>query len=106
MVITPSPQQDGETLWHVSEAERETTFDEWGTAQVLQLQCGVMWFTLTDRVREFFNLWREEWLRWQGQDQAAFLRALNRFPLKVWLLGRPFDGGAVVGHRWGVLRES
>ncbi len=104
MVIVPSTQQDDGLLHHVSEVEREATFSELGTSDVLQLQGGAFWFRRNERMAALFEAWREEWLRWKDQDQAALLRALNRAPVKLWLLGRPFNGGAVVGHRFGMAR--
>lgn len=105
MVIVPSTQQDDGLLHHVSEAEREATFSELGTSDVLQLQGGVFWFRRNERTMALFDAWREEWLRWKGQDQGALLRALNRAPVRLWLLGRPFNGGTVVGHRFGMARS-
>jgi len=105
MVIVPSTQQGDGLLHHVSEAERETTFSELGNSDALQLQGGVFWFRCNDRTAALFEAWREEWLRWKDQDQAALLRALSKAPVKLWLLGRPFNGGAVVGHRFGMARS-
>lgn len=103
MVIVPSSNQGDDLLWHVSEEEREATFDECGY-NPLQLQAGVFWFARTMRTKAFFQAWREEWLRWQGEDQGAFTRALRRSPLKLWLLGRPFNGGPVIQHHFGACR--
>lgn len=105
MVIVPSTQQDDGLLHHVSEAEREATFSELGTSDVLQLQGGVFWFRRSERALALFDAWRAEWLRWKDQDQGALLRALNKVPVKLWLLGKPFNGGAVVGHRFGMARS-
>ena len=105
MVIVPSSNQGSELLYHVSEAEREATLSELGNSDVLQLQGGAFWFQRNERTLALFDAWRAEWLRWKGQDQGALLRALNKAPVRLWLLGRPFNGGAVVGHRFGMARE-
>ena len=105
IVMTLSTQQGDGLLHHVSEAEREVTLSELGTSDVVQLQGGVFWFRRNERTLALFEAWREEWLRWKGQDQGALLRALNRAPVRLWLLGRPFNGGAVVGHRFGMARS-
>ncbi len=104
LVITPSQHQGDECFWHVDDIERETTFSEIGYIP-LQLQCGVMAYQINDRIHEFFSIWHDEWLRWKDEDQAAFMRALNEVPLKIWLLGRPWNGGAVVGHNHGRCRD-
>ena len=103
MVIVPSASQGNDLLWHISEEEREVTFDECGY-HPLQLQAGVFWFAKNIRTKAFFHAWREEWLRWSGEDQGAFTRALRRSPLKLWLLGRPFNGGPVIQHHFGACR--
>jgi hypothetical protein len=71
----------------------------------LQLGGGVFWFVKNERTARFFDLWREEWKRWQGQDQAALIRALQRAPLKVWCLSKMWNGGDVIAHRWGTARR-
>lgn len=103
MVIVPSMNQGDELLWHITPEERETTFDECGY-HPLQLQAGVFYFAKNDRTRAFFQAWNEEWLRWHGEDQGAFTRALHSCPLKLWLLGRVYNGGAVIQHHFGACR--
>ncbi len=100
LVITPSDHQAQEVMWHVDEGEREATLDALACVP-LALQGGVFFWRKNERTRAFFRAWREEWLRWKGQDQGALLRALWRAPLRVWVLGRPFNGGSVVQHRFG-----
>lgn len=104
VVIVPSGNQGKDAFWHVSDAERRETFKAMGFVP-LQLQCGVMWFSKSARVNAFFAAWREEWERYSDQDQAAFARALQRVPLKIWLFGSPFNGGAVIAHRFGMARQ-
>ena len=104
IVMTPSRNQDDDLMWHISDGEREATLQALGY-RPLALQCGVMWMARNERTREFWQVWHEEWLRYGEEDQAAFLRALNRVPLKVWLLGFPWNGGAIIEHRFGACRS-
>ena len=100
--MVPSGNQGTDLLWHVDEEEREATLDE--VLNPLQLQAGVFWFKRNERTELLFTEWRKEWLRWKGQDQAAFLRALARAPVRMWILGFPFNGGAVIAHLFGRTR--
>lgn len=104
IAIAYSPAQGGDALWHVSEEERTATITELGY-QPLQLQGGVIFFRKCEAVKAFFAAWREEWQRWRGQDQGALLRALHRSPVRLWLLGRDWNGGALIEHRYGAARE-
>lgn len=103
VVMAPSAQQGDGWLWHVGQAERNETAHEIGITGV-QLQAGVIGFRKGEAVARLFSIWRDEWERWEGQDQAALLRALYREPVRVWLLGRPWNGGAVIEHRFGAVR--
>ena len=103
IAVAPSPAQGGDALWHVSDGEREATIGELGY-QPLQLQGGVFFFRKCEAVGRFFAAWREEWSRWKGQDQGALLRALHRSPVRMWVLGRDWNGGALVEHRYGAAR--
>lgn len=105
LIITPSVNQHGECLIHLSEQERDETWAEVGYIP-LQLQGGLFAFRKSAVMSEFFAVWRDEWQRYQDQDQGAMLRALHKVPLRLWLLGRPFNGGAVVGHRFGTARRA
>ncbi len=102
MAIAPSTQQGASLLWHVGDAERRATLDGLGNAEALGLQAGV--FGFRRGLGAFWGAWREEWLRYNDQDQAALLRALAREPVRLWLLGRPWNGGALVEHRFGCAR--
>lgn len=104
LVITPSQNQGTDVLWHVASDERKATIDEIGYTP-LQLQAGVFLFRKNESTRRLFEAWRAEWLRWQDQDQAALLRALRVVPVKTWLLGRPWNGGAVIAHNFGRVRN-
>ncbi len=106
LAIVPSTNQtDNDLLWHVSKPEREATYDMLGY-QPVQLQGGVFSFRKSHAIGRLFAYWRVEWKRWHDQDQAALLRALARQPVKVWLMGRPFNGGAVIAHLFGKAREK
>lgn len=89
---------------HLSEEERDVTRFELGD-HLVQFNSGVIWFRKTKRIKRLFNLWRSEWLRWKDKDQAALLRALHQCPVKIWLMGKPFNGGQVVQHRFGGCRR-
>ena len=101
MALTVSDHQGDSWLWHVGEAEREATMQSTGT-KALQLQAGLMFFRKTAAVHRLFAQWRAEWRG--DQDQAALLRALYQEPAKVWLLGKAWNGGAIVNHRFGACR--
>lgn len=103
-VIVPSKASGSEWQWHVGEPERQYTADALGYLG-LELGGGVFYFRKTEAVQAFFEAWSREWLVYQGEDQCALLRALACHPLKLWLLGYPFNGGAAIGHRWGAVRE-
>lgn len=107
VVITPSEAQGADALWHIKAEERQVTLDELGTWQggYLQLQAGVFFIRRSIQTRDFMLTWEQEWRRWQDQDQAAFLRALALSPIRVWLLGRPWNGGAVIQHKFGRARD-
>lgn len=99
LVMVPSLPQGEGSLRHLSEEERDVTMAE--TMRPLQLNTGVMWFKKTDHVKALFAEWRRQWWRYKDKDQGAFLRALHKYPVSLWLLGRPFNAGAVVGHLFG-----
>ena len=107
MVIIPSSQQGDDLLWHVGDVERNETLERYGCADVLQLQGGVFWFRRNEETKRFFDLWRYEWLIYQGEDQAALLRAMKRSPVKIHLLGFPFNrsNGAIISHKCGAIRQ-
>lgn len=102
MAITASDHQEQEWLWHVGDNERAETEERHG--RLVQLQGGMMFVAKNDRTRLLFEAWQYEWSRYQGEDQAALLRALQIAPVKLWLLGRDYNGGALVEHRFGRAR--
>ena len=103
LAIVPSIPQGGELLGHCSQAERNATIWEC-RIDPLQLNTGALWFRKSYRVRLLFQAWRDEWMRWQDKDQGALLRALEKRTVHIALLGRPYNGGAIVGHRFGMAR--
>lgn len=102
LAITASTHQDIGWMWHGGEAERHATLDECGRA--LQLQGGVWFAARTPNVRAFMGCWLEQWERWTAVDQGALMRALERVPVRVWMLGRDWNGGALVEHLFGRAR--
>ena len=102
LVITASDNQETRLLWHVSDADRELTLMD--NPRPLQLQGGVFFACKTDRTRAFFQAWREEWAKFGTQDQGALIRALGREPVRTWLLGKPYNGGELVTHRFGAAK--
>ncbi len=101
LVITHSQRQiRNENLWHLGSEERGATYKEIDEPFPVILQGGVFAYN-RETTRNFFQAWREEWERWHGPDQGALLRALKREPVKVWLMGRPFNAGYLVEHRCG-----
>jgi lipopolysaccharide biosynthesis glycosyltransferase len=105
MAITASDNQERDWCWHVGEDEREQTMLDY-CCQPVQLQAGVMFVRKCENTHRLFEAWREEWLRWQDQDQAALLRALKRAPVKLWILGKDYNGGRLVSHLYGKLRNK
>lgn len=105
VVMSPSSNQGTDCLWHVSETERSATWRVYQSREILQLQAGVMWVRKCFATEELFRAWQIEWLVEKQYDQAALLRALHRAPVKLYLLGRPFNGGAVVAHHCGQVSQ-
>lgn len=103
MVIVPSIPQHDEMLGHLSEAERLETISEC-RIDSMQLNTGVMWFRRSYRMGMLFREWRTQWLQHKDKDQGALMRALERRKAYVAILGRPYNGGAVVAHRFGMAR--
>ena len=104
MVIAPSRHQETSWLWHAAESERIVTQEVCGRA--LQWQMGVWFAARNERVAALFRRWLAEWERWGMVDQGAFLRALEDTPVRIWALGGPWNGGAVVQHLFGRARSG
>lgn len=101
MVLTSSGRQGDDLLGNCDGKDRKMTIDTLRTSNLLGLQCGVMWIRKSPKLSSLFSAWREEWSKFKSKDQAAFLRALWRVPVSIWLLGRPFNGGNVIEHHFG-----
>jgi hypothetical protein len=99
MAITLSIHQETGWLWNATAAERQVTEQE--GLRLVQLQGGVFFVANTEQVRRFFETWLVEWERWGQIDQGALMRAQRQVPLRVWLFGRDWNGGALVEHRYG-----
>lgn len=105
MVMATSDRQQGELCWQCTDDERQATRLDTAT-EPLGLQAGVMFVAKNERTTALFSKWRAEWERWQGPDQGALLRALYSNPVKLWLLGRDWNGGRLVTHRFGMARAA
>ena len=66
--------------------ECDATWKLMGTREALQYNGGMMAFRRCDRTREFFGLWQREYQRWCKRDQAALLRAVHTYPLRLFVL--------------------
>jgi len=86
------------------EEERAVTLAELGDCWPPMFNTGVMWFRRTERTERLWHAWAEEWQRFRRHDQGALLRALNRAPVALWLMGRLFNGGEIVEHLFGRAR--
>lgn len=103
LAIAPSKNQGNDLFAHIkNEEEKEATLREIGNWQPVQLQAGLFFFSC-ERCAGLFAEWRRQWQRWNGQDQAALLRALDKCPVRVWLLSKQWNGenGTIVQHLFG-----
>lgn len=105
MALAPSSNQGNEVLWHCGAADREATLDALGNPEPLQLQAGVMFIRKCAETRRLFLQWRTEWRRFENQDQAALLRALKKCQVRLWLLSKEWNGGAIIQHYFGRARQ-
>jgi len=104
VVMTASKNQHSRLLWHCTEEDKRETIEVACTNEVLQLQAGVFFFRKSPETKAMFEAWREEWLKFKSQDQGALLRALCTAPVNIWLLGRDWNGGALIEHLFGRAR--
>ena len=106
VVIAPSTKQGPVVMGHANSEDRLATFEALECREILGLQAGVFYFARNERSRDLFAAWREEWARWRNQDQPALLRALERVPVKLWILGWDWNsaGGSIVDHKFGRAR--
>ena len=106
LVIThDTNQSEHNWLWHCGDADKEFTILSL-RYQALQLQAGVFFVAKNERTAALWDAWRDEWQVYGNQDQGALLRALQRVSVRLWLLGRPWNGGAVIGHHFGAIRRN
>lgn len=106
MVLSYSGNQGNSAFWHIENTERQYTLDTLGYTP-LQYQCGVIGFRNNELVNRFFDYWFNEWNRYKGQDQAAFVRALNELPeLKIYTLSKAWNDskGTIIKHNFGKIR--
>lgn len=108
LVIAPSTNQDAQFLSHVEDDDRQATLAAVVNPLPLQLQAGVFWFAKTPAMLALFDAWRVEWLKRKQQDQGALLRALEKAPVKIWLLGWDWNSahGTLVRHLFGRARRG
>lgn len=106
MVITASGHQDHELMWHIDTEERDYTLQRIGNGLPLALQAGVFWIKRNTMTARLFRAWCDEWSLYSDQDQASLLRAVNLIPVRIALLGPQFNGGGIIGHRWGAIRKG
>lgn len=103
MVIAPSTYQGEQAMHHIGDIERNETLDIYGF-NPLQLQGGVIAFRNNGLMKEFFHAWHSQWQRYEEQDQAALLRALHEWNIRVWIVGNAFNGGEVIQHHFGSIK--
>lgn len=103
LVLCASGNQGADLLWHVGQDDKTATLAAVRNPEPLQLQAGVLFVTRNPRTTALFRAWRDEWEQGRGQDQGALLRALARVPVRVWLLGHPWNSsaGSIIGHHFG-----
>ena len=105
IAITASQYQERDWLWHIPDVERAEMEARGMRLTGLVYQAG-MWFAArNERTDALFAAWAAEWEHYQREDQGALLRALRRAPVRVWLLGRDYNGGALVEHLFGRARQ-
>jgi len=79
--------------------------EEWATMKDRQwprmLNTGVIWFRKTRRISGLFEKWHEEWLQFKDRDQGAFMRALVKNPVQLFLLSKDYNSGEIVEHLFG-----
>lgn len=111
MVMVPSvPPMKDASLWSLPANDKQYTermlTEVQGYIQHIMLNTGLLYFRNNDRTACFFEEWAHQWLLFRDRDQGAFLRALKHNPVRLWLLGYPFNslGGKVVDHLFGRAR--
>jgi len=95
-------------------AEWETTVQELGTDNLVQLHGGVWGFRRTDAVARFFEVLWEEYERWGRRDSLALMRALYRQPVRLFVLSTRFNmptnhcryADSVIWHNHGQAQRA
>lgn len=110
LIITPSKNQNRDAFWHINDLEKTETINQLGYIP-LQLQGGVFAWKRSEVMNNFFAEWHKEYNYYQDQDQAALVRALNNCcqqdkPVRVYLLSSVFNGGSVITHNFGAIRNG
>jgi len=105
MALTTSSRQGDDVLGNCTPGERAATFEALGTPDLLGLQAGVFFVRRCPATVALFAAWQREWQRHRDQDQAALLRALWQVPVRMYVLGREYNGGALIEHRFGAARR-
>jgi len=105
LVIALNQAQDQKWLWNITPPDRQFTLQTLDY-KAMALQGGLIGFRKTEAVHQFFTVWRSEWARFTSKDQGALLRALHISPVKLWVLGSLWNGGALMAHNSGKARRS
>lgn len=105
VICLSSNQSIDNKYWHVSDSEKQYTYDLISN-QLLQYQCGVFSWRKCVAMDNLFTEWHKQWLIYKGQDQAAFSRALDSSPVKLYILGNSYNSsnGSVIAHNFGKIR--
>lgn len=107
VVMAHSENQGIEFLSHSTPTDREQTRVALGNLEPMQLQAGVIFFVKNSETAALWSEWRNEWRNaGGGQDQGALLRALDKAPLKLWVLSLDWNSrnGSIVEHHFGEAR--
>lgn len=102
MVITASVNQGDACLDHLDDDERIAVLS--ADENPLQWQAGVFSFRKTARVHDLFMAWRRHWQTFRKHDQGALILALRECPVRMWVMGHDWNGGAYMEHLFGRAR--
>lgn len=103
VALAPSQRQGTDVLGNLTPPDRAATLAALGP-ELLGLQAGVLFFRKCAAVGRLFAAWADEWATFKALDQGALLRALAHTPVRLWLLGAPWNSpqsGGVVRHLFG-----
>lgn len=98
----------GEDWWlvHLRTQWRQATEDFIGFKNAVA-QGGVFAFRKTPCVKAFFGNWRKFFAEGDGEhDQDAMQKALHVQPMRAYYIGKAFNGGEIVHHRYGQARRT